>query len=682
MPRVAPIITNLNAGEWSPRLYGRVDLQKYPNAARELRNFLPLVEGCVTKRPGTRYVAETKGSAVARLMPFEFNTEQSYILEFTDLAVRIYRAKARVESPPGTPVEITTPWPAATLFELGFVQSADTLYIVHPDYAPRKITRTSDTSWSIATVDWLDGPYLDQNTTTTTLTPAATTGSGVNLTASAVAGINGGAGFSAADVGRLVRVKHSGTTWGWAKIASYVSTTQVTIDIQRAFGAATASSEWRLGAWGGARGWPRAITFHEERLWLASSKAQLQTLWSSNTGDFENLQPTSYGPSPTAAVLADNGITYTLADDRVNAVLWLNSGDVLAAGTRGGEFIVRASSLNEAITPDNCTARRSGTRGSAPVQPVRVDDAVLYVQRNRRSILQINYDVQRDGYSSVDITRLARHLVRGQVRQIAWQAEPWAVVWACLEDGTLAGMTYVREQDVVGWHRHQLGGTAVKVLSVASITTSSEAELWMVVERTINGSTVRYVEVLEPEFYAASDADLADAWFVDSALPYSGAASSTLSGLGHLVGQTVSILANGAVHPPRVVSAGGSVTLDYAVTKAIVGLPFTARLETMNLEAGGADGTAQGKRQRIHRVVLRLFQTVGAEIGWPGGALDEVPWRRPSDPMGSPPALFTGDKRINPPADWEDYARVVVQSALPTPMTVAAIMPRLTTNDG
>lgn len=682
MPRVAPIITNLNAGEWSPRLYGRVDLQKYPNAARELRNFLPLVEGCITKRPGTRFVAQTRSNAAARLMPFEFSTEQSYILEFTAFAMRIYRAKSRVEAPVGTPVEIVTPWPASALFELGVVQSADTLYVVHPDYAPRKITRTSDTTWSIAIVDWRDGPYLDANTTTTTLTPAATTGTGVTLNASAVTGINGGAGFAAGDVGRLVRIKHSGTTWGWAKIATVVSTTQVTIDIQQAFGAASASSEWRLGAWGSTRGWPRAITFHEERLWLASSKGQLQTLWSSVTGDFENLQPTSYGPSPTAQVLADNGITYTLADDRVNAVLWLSSGDVLTAGTRGGEFILRASSLNEAITPDNATARRTGTRGSAYAQPVRVDDAVLYIQRNRRSILQIQYDVQRDSYASSDITRLARHLVRAQVKQIAWQPEPWSVVWACMDDGTLAGMTYVREQEVVGWHRHQLGGDQVKVLSVASITTATEAELWLVVERLVNGATVRYVEVLEPEFYAASNADLADAWFVDSALSYSGAAVTTLSGLTHLLGQTVAILANGAVHPSRPVLPDGSVTLDYPVTKAIVGLPFTARAETMNLEAGAADGTAQGKRQRVHRVVLRLFQTVGAEIGWPGGALDDIPWRQPGDPMDAPPPLFSGDKRIAPPSDWDDAARVVVQSRLPTPITVAAIMPRLTTNDG
>lgn len=682
MPRVAPIVTNFNAGEWSPRLYGRVDLQRYPNAARELRNVLPLVEGAVTKRPGTRFVAQTKSNRSARLLGFEFSTEQTYMLEFTDLAVRIFRNKARVESPPGTPVEIVTPWPEATLFELGFVQSADTLYVVHPDYAPRKISRSSDTSWSISTVDWRDGPYLDENVTATTLTPAATTGSGITLTASAVAGINGGAGFSAADVGRLVRVKHSGTTWGWAKIASYVSTTQVTIDIQQAFGATTASAVWRLGAWGSTRGWPRAITFHEERLWLASSKSQLQTLWSSTTGDFENMAPTSYGPSPAAEVLADNGITYTLADDRVNAVLWLNSGDVLTIGSRGAEFIIRASNLNEAITPDNITARRGSTRGSAAVQPVRVDDAVLYVHRNRRSVLQLAYDLQRDSYGSSDVTRLARHLVRGQVRQLAWQAEPFATVWACMNDGSLAGMTYLREQEVIGWHRHQLGGVNVKVLSVATITTATESETWLVVERLVNGGTVRYVECFEPEFYAATNADLADAWFVDSALAYSGAATSTLSGLDHLVGQTVAILTNGAVHPPRVVSAGGSVTLDNPATKAVVGLPYVARVETMNLEAGAADGTAQGKRQRVHRLVLRLFQTVGIEIGWPGGALDEIPWRVPGDPMGSPPALFSGDKRVAPPFDWDDAARVVIQSQLPTPMTIVALMPRIVTNDG
>lgn len=677
MPRVAPILTNFNAGEWSPRLYGRVDLQRYPSAAREMRNMLPLVEGAVTKRPGTRWVAQALGAT--RLLGFEFSTEQSYVLEFSDSAMRIYRAKSRVESPPGSPVQLATPW--NNPFEVSFVQSADTLYAFHQSFAPRKITRTSDTAWTISIVDWRDGPYLDQNVTATTLTPAATTGSGIVLNASSTAGINGGAGFAAVDVGRAVRIRHSGTTWGWAKIASIVSPTQVTIDIGQAFGGTTASATWQLGAWSQRTGWPRAATFHEERLWFASSTTQIQTLWASVTGDFENLAPTTYGPSPAPATLADNGITYTLADDRVNAVLWLSSGDVLTAGTSGGEFIIRASNLNEAITPDNVTARRGSTRGSAQVQPVRVDDAVLYVHRNRRSVLQLAYELQRDAYGSSDVSRLARHLVRGQVKQLAFQQEPFSAVWACMEDGSLAAMTFLREQEVIGWHRHQLGGSAVKVRSVAAITTATESEVWLVVERVVGGFTRYSIEVLEREFYAASNSDLAGAWFVDAGAEYSGAATTTLSGLSYLDGETVAILANGAVHPPRVV-AGGAITLDYPVTRAIVGLPYTARLESMNLEAGAADGTAQGKRQRVHRIVLRLFQTVGIEIGWPGGALDEIPWRAPTDPMDAPPALFSGDKRVSPPFDWEDHARIVVQSSLPTPMTITALMPRLVTNDG
>ena len=751
MTRVSPLLATFNGGEWSPHLYGRTDLSRYANACKRLENFIPLVQGAATRRPGTRFVAPTKSDGVVRLIPFEFSITQAYVIEAGAGYFRFYKDGGRIETAPGVPYEIATPYGAQHLDGLKWAQSADVLYLCHPALQPRKLTRTGHTSWTLTPLQTEDGPYLEVNADAAkTLAPSAASGS-ITITAA------GFSPFVAADVGRPLRIKH-GATWGWARITGIVSAAQVTADVGGAFAGTSASSDWRLGAWSGdattGNGWPTCVTFHEERLVLAGSVGNPQTLWFSASGEFERFAPSE----ADGTVLDDAAITVTIADDRVNAIRWLSSGKELAIGTVGGEFTAAASSLNEAITPSNITVRRESTIGSADSMPVRIGQAVLYIQRARRRVMEFGYSIQSDGHVSTELSILARHVVQAGVREIVWQQEPYAVLWGCTEDGALIGLTYLPEQQVSGWHRHALGGRDVRVLSLAVIAGASQDELWLAVERTINGVTRRTVETLQPAFEPTDGSDREGIFFVDCGLtldspgpcvltpfnvssfgaafaaasPVFGAGDvgreirfryrqngvsrlarveilavisatevqtrtiaafpiavvpagawrmtvTAVSGLDHLEGEAVQILADGATHPDRTV-ASGQVAFDRKVATAHIGLPYRSLIETLSLESGALDGTALTKEKRINRAAVRLLNTLGCRVGREP-VLDEVLFRSGADPMDEGPPLFTGDKVVEFPAGWDRETTVVVAQDLPLPCTVTAIVPRLTTND-
>ena len=587
MPRAVPGIVAFNAGELSPLLYGRTDLTKYQAGCRQMENFLPTSQGAATRRPGLEYIAATKGNAVARLIPFEFSTTQAYIIEATATTFRFYMNGGQIESSPGVAYEVSHPYGLADLDSIQYAQSADTLYLAHPNYAPRKLTRSGHTSWTLTSISF-------------TATPAEWTGSN----------------------------------------------------------------------------YPGTVAFFDERLFWGGTPNQPQTIWASKVNDFENL---------TTGSAADDALKFTLVDDQMNAVRWMSAHKVLLLGTAGGEFSVQASNLNEALTPSNLTARRQTTVGAKSVQAVRVGTAAIYVQRAGRKLQEIAYSYESDSYVSPELTLLAGHVTRAGIRSMAWHQEPWRVLWCVLDDGQLVGMTYMRDQQVVAWHRHPLGGINAKALSVACIAGTNETQLWVVVERTINGGTKRYVEKMTGEFWASSPHDKTGAVFVDSAIDYNGSPATVLTGLDHLIGETVQVLADGATHPDCTVSAGGAITLDRAASVVQVGLACPALLETLDIEAGAQDGTAQTRRRRISEVGVRLFQTLGCKVGYidqdGSEVLETVLFRNPTDPMDASPPLFSGDKVIAFPPRITREARVVVKQDAPLPITVTAIVPRVQTTE-
>ena len=620
--RASPAFANWTAGELSARLEGRTDLERYFHGARSLENFIVHPHGGVSRRPGTTFVAPVKDSAAkTRLLPFEFNVTQTYIIEFGNLYLRFYKdggvileaaktISAATKANPcvvtanshgfsdGDEVEIsgvvgmtelnnrrftvankttntfelsginstdyttyssagtasrvytvTTTYTTAQIPDLKFAQSADILYICHNDHEPAKLTRTGHTAWTLNDISFVNGPYLDQNTTTTTLTANGRSGS-VTITASADV-------FVSTDVGRLVKMYN-----GYAKITAYSSATSVTATVQtkddgvsewlpsytattiafhegdpsstslphndrltdtaRLFedegfadgmdititgstsnnkdvrsaavsddtitlkpiddladeaagdtvtlvGKLGATKKWSLGAFSETTGYPAAVSFYEERLVFANTTEQPQTLWFSRAGDYENF-------TTSATVQDDDALTYTIASNSVNSIRYLSASRNLLVGTVGGEFIVRASGTDEPITPTNIQIKQQTRFGSANIQPQVVANVTLFLQRAKRKVREMRFDYDSDSYTAHDMTILADHITQSGVAEMAYQQEPDSILWSALVDGTLAGLTYRREEGVVAWHRHKLGGTNTTAFNAASDVTASGSD--------------------------------------------------------------------------------------------------------------------------------------------------------------------------------------------------------------
>lgn len=524
MPKVSPMQTSFGGGEFSPLLNGQVDLDRYKQALEKCLNYIPSLQGGLVRRSGTKFVAETKTpSSSARLLSFEFSTTQAYILEFGDQYIRFYRNNGQIQSG-GSAYEVTSPYLAADLFQLRITQSADVLYICHPSYAPRTLSRTGHTAWTLATIDFLDGPYLPINTSVTSLTPSAATGAGVTLTASSIAGLNDGTGFKTTDVGRLIRLRE-GSVWGYVKITGWTSTTVVTVTVLSTLTNTSAKTFFRMGVWSGTTGYPSVLTFHEDRLVFAGNTNYPQRMDASVTSEYSN-----FAPSDTAGVvLSTHALSFTFNANDVNVVRWVISDEKgLLVGTAGGEWLVRPSSTGEALTPSNVTAKRSTKYGSANVQALQFGKSVLFLQKAGRKVRELTYFFDADGFRATDLTLLAEHISVTGVTEMAAQKEPQPILWCVRGDGYLAGLTYERDVDSfkVGWHRHLVGGvsdaagSAAIVESAAAIPSAdgTRDELWVLVKRYVDGAVVRHIEYLMPIFDDATEAK--DAFFVDCGLTY------------------------------------------------------------------------------------------------------------------------------------------------------------------
>jgi len=772
VPKVSPMQTSFGGGEFSPLLNGQVDLDRYRQALETCTNYIPSLQGGLVRRSGTKFVAATKtaGSA-ARLIPFQFSVTQAYILEFGNQYVRFYRNNGQIDSG-GSPYEVATPYLAADLFQLRITQSADVLYITHPSYAPRTLSRTGHTSWTLAEIVFTDGPYLPLNTSVTSLTPSAATGTGVTLTASSIAGINSGAGFAATDVGRVIRLRE-GSVWGWVRITAWTSTTVVTVDVGSTLTNVNPKTFFRMGVWSGTTGYPAVVTFHEDRLFFAGNTNFPQRMDGSVTSEYSNFAPSE----TSGTVLATSACSFTFNANDVNVVRWLISDEKgMLVGTAGGEWLVRPSSSGEALTPSNITAKRSTKYGSANVQAVQFGKSVLFLQSSGLKVRELNYFFDADGFRATDLTLLAEHITAGGISEMAVQSEPQPILWTVRADGYAAALTYERDVDSfkVGWHKHLVGGvsdaagTIAKIESVATIpsTTGVRNELWMVVKRYINGAVVRHVEYMTPLF--DDTIEQKDAFFVDCGLTYdlprtitamtranpcvvtsnshgfsngdkvllsevlgmietSGettsplngqsflVASSTtntfaltsltgvnidtsayasayvsggeareyvsiISGLTHLEGQSVSILADGAVQPNRTVTAG-EITLSASATTVQVGLGFVSDGKMLRLNAGAADGTAIGKTQRTHRMGIMLHRSLGLKIGTSFSDLTQLTFRKSSDLLSRAPALFTGILSEELEADYDFENQFCFRQDQPLPCMILALMPQMHTQD-
>ena len=675
MARVAVQLTNFTGGELSPRLDGRNDLAKYPTGCKTLENMIIYPHGSAARRSGTQYVAEVKDSTKeTRLIPFEFSTTQTYILEFGDQYIRFYKDNGQILSG-GSAYEISSPYLEAELFDIKFAQSADTMYICHPNHHPRKLTRSGHTNWTLVDDVIINGPFMDHNVETTTATPShKVVGATTTVTFSSTTGINANQGFLSTDVGRLLHVKD-----GHLKITSVTSTTVVVGIVIKDLGITTPTTDFALGSFSDTTGYPSCVTFFEQRLVFAATKAQPQAIFFSRSADYENFDDQYH-----QTVADDDAIVYTIASNQVNAIRFLTATRTLIIGTAGGEFAVDGGGTGQAITPTNILINKQSNHGAANVDGIAVGNATLFLQRAKRKIRELAYNFDVDGYVAPDLTILAEHVTESGITQMAYQEEPNSIIWCVRTDGQLLGFTYQREQQVTAWHRHIFGGAfgsgnavceSVEVLP----TDSSEYQVWVIVKRTINGATKRYVEYLHNLDFDETDDTSFN--YLDSQLAYNGSATTTISGLDHLEGQTVSVLADGATHPDKVVSSGG-ITLERLATKVKVGLGYTSLLQTMRIDAGANNGTSQSKTKRIYEITARLYESIGIEIGPDLANMERIPFRSSANPMDSGVNVFTGDKDIEFRGNYETDGFIFVRQTQPLPLTVLSLYPRLITNDG
>ena len=675
MARVAVQLTNFTGGELSPRLDGRNDLQKYPTGCKTLENMIVFPHGSAARRSGSQFVAEVKDSSKeTRLVPFEFSTTQTYMLEFGNQYIRFYKDNGQILSG-GSAYEISSPYLEAELFDIKFAQSADVMYICHPNHPVKKLARTGHTNWTLIDDVISNGPFMDHNIETTTLTPShKSVGQTTTVTASSTTGINANQGFLSTDVGRLLHI-----TDGHLKITSVTSTTVVVGTVIVDLNETGSTTDFALGSFSDTTGYPSCVTFFEQRLVFAATLSQPQTIFFSKSGDYENMDD---GYHETVA--DDDAIVYTIASNQVNAIRFMTATRTLIIGTAGGEFAVSGGGTDIAITPTNILIKKQSNNGAANVDALAVGNATIFLQRAKRKLRELAYNFDVDGYLAPDLTILAEHISKGGFKQLSYQQEPNQIIWCVRNDGQLAGLTYQREQQVVAWHRHIFGGSFgsgnAVCDSVATIPTDdSEYQTWVIVKRTINGATKRYIEYIHE--YDFDETDDTSFNFLDSQLSYDGSAASTISGLAHLEGQTVSILANGAAHPNKVVSSG-EVVLERSATKVKIGLPYTSLLQTMRIDAGSQNGTSQSKTKRIYDITVRLYESIGVEVGPDLDNMERIPFRSSANAMNSGINVFTGDKEVEFRGNYETDGFIFVRQTQPLPLTILSLYPKLQTNDG
>ena len=664
-------------GEITPELYGRVDLGKFQTGLSVCRNFIALPHGPVTRRPGTKLVREVKTSAkFTRLIPFAFSVDQTMVLEFGDQYIRFHTNGGTLMSG-GSPYEISSPFLEAHLRDLHFTQSADVLTLTHPSYGIRELRRLGATSWSLTSVSF--APTI---ATPTGVTATATVAGGSALvsmsyvvTSLADNGVDESLASSPASCTNNLTTLNNYNTITWTAVtgAARYNVYKLTGGVYAYIGQASGTTfkddnilgdsvkippEDIIELNSAASKYPSTVAYHEQRRWFAGTDEKPQTLFATRTATESNM--TSSIPSQ-----ADDAIEVRLAAQQQNRIRHLVPLSDLIALTAGGEWRVFNQGA-EAITPTSISIKPQGYAGANNVQPVVTSGSILYVQAQGSRIREVAYKWESNAYSSVDMSIMSPHMFNGYtIVDLAFSRAPDQIAWAVRNDGTLLGMTYVPEHQVYAWHRHDTDGTFEAVCTVSE---ANEDAVYVIVNRTIGGTTKRFVERLQTRFFSA----LEDAYMVDCGLTYDGSPVTTISGLGHLNGKTVNILADGAVHPQRVV-ASGSITLERAASKVHVGLPIEADIRTLPVASEAAQAAAQGLQKNVNKVHLRIFESSGIKAGPTFTKLTTYPSRSVSDPYGSPPALRTGevDLVVNPL--WGTDASLCVRQSEPLPLTILSM---------
>jgi hypothetical protein len=777
------------SGELSPALGARVDLAKYASGLKVGLNVFLHPEGGSSNRAGLEFIAEVKDSTkLARLIPFEYSPEQTYIIEAGDGYFRWFREGGPLLSA-GVPYEIVTPYADEDLREISFAQEKDVMYLAHVGYDMRKLSRLAETNWTITTPTF--GPknaaptglvaaaqysFAASDRTDMTFKVTAVNASGDESAPSAAVTITNF--YYEVPAGRYYRMEWDAmagavlyriyrTDSGNAFVAetpnTYIETaayqfdstrpipagadpgapaTPTGVTIESGFGidikykvaavdentgeeslpsteatvrndlsykgnknllswAAVAGASYYLvykndnGTYGyigktenttfideniaadiadgpqtsrnpftGAGNSPRTLSFYEQRLVAAGSANNPDVVEMSQSGGlYENFGKSAFGK-------ATDALTFRVRSKMSNEIRAMVPLRKLLLMTSASEWLVSGGS-NDFLTPENIVYDAQGYRGSARLQPIVVGNTMIFLEASGQVVRDFSYEFSSDSFDGKDLTVLSKHLFEAtDIVAWAYAKSPHSIIWCVLSDGKAASLTYLKEHDVWGWTRHETDGVFE---DVAVVHEDRDDVPYFIVKRTIDGVQRRYIERMHDRRFT----DVKDAFFVDSGLSYSGAAVSTFGGLDHLEGRTVVALADGNVVRDLTV-VDGEVTLPFAASVVHIGLPYTAEMETLELDLGEVRGlgTVQGRTKTVPKVDIRVRNSRGMFIGPRGGIMDE--WKqRSNEAWDNPIALFTGDIEQQLDPMWSKGGNVVVRQVDPLPMTVLAIMPEV-----
>ena len=712
---------SFSGGELAPSLHARVDLAKYATGLKTCRNFLVQAHGGVANRTGTKFITETKNSAKkTRLIPFEFNTTQTYVLELGHLTMRVIKDGGLISlaaNPPayagsrsyditetdssdvnypfvrhsnvnyilisgtglnvtpgtnaavwhaltGLVIEIPTPYTETEIAEIDFTQSADIMTIVHTSHPVQELKRYSHYAWDLVPVVFGTTMAAPTNVASTRQEyDSSATETSYSYVVTSVKTDTGEESVSGADSYNVY--KSRGGIYGFVGRAT--STTFKDDNIEADANDSPASARTIFNT---TNEFPGTVVYYQQRLVFGQTNNDPQKIFMSQTGNFHNF-------NISEPLRDDDAVTFTIAASQVNEIRHLVPLSDLIILTSGGEWLMTAN--DGVVSPSTIQVKPQGYRGSADAPPIVIGNTIIHLQAKGAIIRDLAFALESDSYTGNDLTVLASHLFAGKtVKEWAYAQAPHSIVWVVLNDGTLAALTYMREHEVWGWSRHDTDGTFE---SVCTISEGDEDATYFVVNRTIGGATKRYIERYHTRVFDT----VADAFFVDSGLSYDGTNTSAttltlsggsnwthsetltltanastfvsgdpgntftltigtetlvctvqaytsatvvtvkagrdvpvafrsvatavwskgvdaISGMGHLEGKTISILADGNVEAQKVVSSG-AITISHPASKIHLGLPIQGDVQTLNLELG--QPTQQGKKsQEVARLVL------------------------------------------------------------------------------
>lgn len=470
---------------------------------------------------------------------------------------------------------------------------------------------------------------------------------------------------SSADALAVLQVSE-GTLKGLVEITAVASATSATATVINRLSSTGATKIWRESAFSDYRGYPRTVGIHDLRIVYGGTRTDRQTIWGSASDDFEEFK---VGTNDA------DSFKLTIASGAHDEIEWLLSQKSLLAGTSGGEWVVSAGRSDDVITPSNARARRQSNYGSEHIQALVVDDAALFLRTGAERLAEMAFFFEKDGYASKDLTLLSYDVGNSGFKQFAYRRKRDPAIFGVTNDGKLAVMTYNRGQEVSGWTEIKTDGfvESVAVLSRAG----DEDEVWFVVQRELgDGTPVRYIERFDPDAWDKVESGDLTMCFVDSAVIYDSTATTTITGLGHLEGKTVAILADGANHPRKVVSSG-EIALEYAASEVVVGLPYSSVFIPLPLGGQGRSGALIGREYKINELVMFFYRTISAKYARRGADDDDftdIPFRTTTGNYGEPIGLFTGHIKVKSGGRHAIDEGIEIRSDEPFPFTLVSLV--------